>query len=614
MLFVKESAVELNEFYRETMRALDEEYRDSISRNNIVYRETIFTEQMMDVLSLKGLTVGEPQLCHHQSKYRNATLLLSGFAFSTDENGDGETSEGLQLDLYVSNFVDQPEMPEISDAENQKYAKQCWRFLNECRNGTVSRTIEPSSEVFELAEKIRMNFDRLVQIRIFVLTNGKAKNRFFKPLEVNGKSVTLEVVDLQRLCNYLNSGQPQDEIVVDFQNLCGQPLPCVYVAQDACDYDCILCSVPGEALYRVYEQYGDRLLEANVRSFLQNRKVNRGIQTTLRTEPLRFMAYNNGIVITASMVQRVKNENGYSLSGLQGMQIVNGGQTVASLFFTRKKYPETALSKVRIVAKILFLRQPATESETAENLHEDFISNVSIFSNSQNAVRAADLSSNRAFHVQMEQLAESVYCPDGKTRWFYERSLGKFNVMLSRLGTTPARLKKLKEERPAQKKLTKTDLAKYLFSWEQKPHLVSLGAQKNFEKFMQEQEVRPLEVTQDFFRSCASKAILFTMAHKALKGHVEAFLANVTTYLIAQVSRQFGDVLNLKRIWDRQALSPEFQAQLLTWGLEVRAHLQETANGRMISEWAKKPECWEAFLTRPLTPPAGSIPELRPMS
>ena len=64
-------------------------------------------------------------------------------------------------------------------------------------------------------------------------------------------------------------------------------------------YRAFLTLIPGHMLRSIYSDFGSRLLERNVRSFLQARgKVNRGIRDTIASEPDRFLAYNNGITLT----------------------------------------------------------------------------------------------------------------------------------------------------------------------------------------------------------------------------------------------------------------------------------------------------------------------------
>jgi len=443
-----------------------------------------------------------------------------------------------------------------------------------------------------------------------VLTDRQAKAKFFKPLEVKGKTVKLEVMDIERLHRHWAEGKPRDEIVMDFAEICGAGLPCVYVPRVQEDYDSALTVFPGEALRFVYEKYGPRLLEANVRSFLSaTGKVNKGIRDTLREAPERFMAYNNGIVVIADEVRLGKTEDGTpAISWMKGMQVVNGGQTTASIYFTKKKNPEVDLSRVRVPAKILILHTTDMEQE------EVLISSISRYANSQNAVRQADLSANKPFHVQIEKLSNTVYCPDGVGRWFYERAAGSYNVLLAREGTTPARLRQLKEAIPTVRKITKTDLAKYLNAWDQKPYLVSLGSQKNFERFMVSVEDRESEAGMpdvQFYKHMIAKAIIFKTAHKLVRPMFPAFQANVAAYLVSVVSKLVGEKFDFDRVWQQQELSPLMKEQLKVWAVEVNDALHRSAGGRMVSEWAKKTECWSFVMGRSYSAELTDIPEIR---
>ncbi len=371
--------------------------------------------------------------------------------------------------------------------------------------------------------------------------------------------------------------------------------------------------VAGETLRLVYEKYGARLLEANVRSFLSvTGKVNKGIRDTLRDDPERFMAYNNGIVVVADEIRLGETtDGGPGILWLKGMQIVNGGQTTASIYFTKKKMPEIDLKYVRVPAKIIILR---SLDETAEDA---LISDISRYANTQNTVRQSDLSANKPFHVAMERLASSTYCPDGVGRWFYERATGSYNTMLTREGTTPTRLKHIKEVvTPPSRKIIKTDLAKYLNAWNCKPNFVSLGSQKNFERFMdslREEEGKPSAPLPDVatYKAMIAKAIIFKKTHTLVRPMFPAFQGNVAAYLVSLIADRLGGRLDLDRIWIQQDISPALKEQIKLWATEVNGVLHRTSKGKMISEWAKKPECWEAVRSATYSPVRNGIPELR---
>lgn len=590
----------LQEFLAETQAEVRAQMSDGSP-----FAELVFSEVVMQHLSDAGMTF-EPVVCHYQAEVGRgrAKLRLTGYAMSDDAD---------QLDLFVSLYEGVENIVPIADQETTSAAEQCLRFLSLCASGKMAAEIDPSQEAHLLALNIQEIYNDLDQVRVFVLTDRQAKSKSFKPRDVGGKLVKLEVMDIERLYRHRSEGKPRDELVIDFSQVSGSPLPCVFVPGETGDYDYALTAIPGEALRFVYEKFGPRLLEANVRSFLsvKAKGVNAGIQNTLRSAPERFMAFNNGIVLVADEMRLDRAADGSpGILWLRGMQIVNGGQTTASIFFAKKKYPDTDLSKVRVPAKIIVMKEDEPAKEEA------LVSDISRFANSQNAVRQSDLSANKPFHVDVERLSLSVYCPDGIGRWFYERAAGSYNTLLAREGTTPAQLRKLKEAVPTSRKITKTELAKYAMAWARQPDVVSLGTQKCFDRFMAslaEAETAGNPVVPDvtYFKRLVAKAILFKKVHSTARPLVQAFLANVAAYTVALVSEVYGDDFELDMVWVNQGVSSQFVDQVAIWAREVNDRLHETAKGKMISEWAKRPECREAMFSRPFSPPFCQVPEVR---
>lgn len=591
--------MELIDFFRQTQA----EVRERINNpdGGTPYEEQAFTEIVMQHMAEIGMTF-EPVACHHETSFGNARLRVSGYALSDDTD---------QLDLFVSLYSGTDELKSIADSETKKATEQCLRFLKGCAEGKLLKTMDESSDAYALAISIKGCYPSLDQIRIYVLTDQQATTKNFQSREISSKTVKLEVMDIQRLHRHWMEGKPRDEIAINFEEVAGSALPCIYVQGEMSDYDYALTVIPGDVLRFVYEKYGARLLEANVRSFLSvTGKVNRGIKETLINNPEHFMAYNNGIVILADEIRLETAVGGLpGILWMGGMQIVNGGQTTASVYFTKKKEPKTDLKRVRIPAKIIILRSDDAEAE------ENMISAVSRYANSQNVVRQADLSANRPFHVEIEKLANTTYCPDGTSRWFYERAAGSYNTLLAREGTSPAKLRQIKEKIPSSRKITKTDLAKFLSTWDQKPDQVSLGSQKNFVALMNSLDVEnspwPQQPDVLFYKQMIAKAILFKAAQKLVRPAFKAFQANVTTYLIALLSHRLGDRLDLERIWLQQDVSPQLKQQMLTWAQSVNRILHESAKGRMVSEWAKKAECWEAVRKGSYNQILDGIPELK---
>ena len=273
--------MELTDFIRETQAAVRAQINDGA-----LYAELVFSEIVMQHLSEIGMT-SDPVICHHTGRVGNAIFRLTGYAISDDTE---------QLDMFVSLYEGVDALVKVTDQETKTAAEQCLRFLTRCVDGKMEGELDPSSDVYSLSLTIREVYNHLNQIRIFVLTDKIASSKTFKSREVGKKTVQLEVMDIERLFRHCSEGKPRDELIVDFLQVSGAPLACVYVPGEFEDYHYALAAIPGESLRFLYEKYGARLLEANIRSFLsvRGKGVNAGIQTTLRNEPEKFMAYNNG--------------------------------------------------------------------------------------------------------------------------------------------------------------------------------------------------------------------------------------------------------------------------------------------------------------------------------
>lgn len=592
----------------EFLHKVQQEVRDEIAaRENepgeeAVFPETVFTETVTRHMAEIGMTF-EPQACPFRAKIGNAILRLSGYALSEDMD---------QLDLYISLFVGASELTAIPDAETLRAAEQCARFLKQCVEGKLAAEMDESHDAYPLVKTIEHAYAGLEQIRIYILTDGRAKTRNFQSRQIQGKTVKLEVMDIERLFNHWQSGKPRDELVISFNEVCGGSLPCVWVGGEGSDeYDYAMTVLPGEALRYLYEKYGARILESNVRSFLsQTNTVNKGIRDTLRDQPERFMAYNNGVVIVAdeAKIER-SSDGGPGISWLKGMQVVNGGQTMASIFFSKKKNPAIDLRPVRVPAKVIVLRRSDAVTEDA------LIADISRYANSQSAVKASDHYANKPFHVTLEKLALSTYCPDGVSRWYYERASGSYKVMLEREAKRPSDLKRLQTSMPSTRKLTKTDFAKYLCAWMQLPDLVSIGGQKAFPIFMNLMTTPSAEGTvalpdADDYKKMIAQVIIFKAATRLINPRFPAFKANVAAYTVAVLSKLLGQRIDLGVIWQNQALSDGLGKQIIIWSEEVNVLLHSSANGRMVSEWAKKKECWAVLAEHRYSAPISDIAEV----
>jgi hypothetical protein len=458
--------------------------------------------------------------------------------------------------------------------------------------------IEPSNtEASDLARRIHDIHDQIEVLRVVLISDGLTGLRSFDLKDAkDGTRVVVDLYGIERLHRILGDGLTRDDIVLDMVAQTGKPLPCLEASSGEGEYDAYLAAIPA-LLADVYEKYGTRLLELNVRAFLgvRGRKsVNAGLRHTILEEPGRFLAYNNGIVATADEIEISDEAGAMGIKTLRGLQIVNGGQTTASLHRARKQ-DKSNLDGIVVPAKIIKVK--------AENL-DPMVAAVSRSANSQNTIQPADFSANDPFHVAIETLANNTWLPDQKGRWFYERARGSYGAAELKASFRASERRRFANETPKDRRFSKTDVAKYLNTWDGLPHLVSFGNQKNFQSFMQGlKEHCPDGFAPDdsWFRSFVAKAILFRTVQAIVKaGKFPAYQANISAYTVALISSKSGGRFDFERIWTHQAVSKELRTMIEEWTVAIDRRLRETAKARMSTEWAKKADCWEALRDTPL--------------
>jgi hypothetical protein len=568
--------------------------------------ELVFAEMVMEHVAEAGISEA-PTVCHWTGTIGKSRLRITGYSLSSDETS---------LDLFVTHYFGTEELNELRDPDALSTANEGIRFLFRAATGALDARIDPTHPVRDLVATIRSRWSDLDRLRVFVITDAKTKTKAFSHKEVHQKMVSVQAMDIERLYRHTD-GKPRDELAVSFVQSIGRPLPCVHVPDPDADYEYALAAIPGKVIRDLYLRFGVRLLEANVRTFLGAKKpTNKGIVETLKREPEHFLAFNNGLVLVCDEAIFERTEDGsLGIAFLRGLQIVNGGQTTSTIYFASRDDRTIDLSHVMVPVKIIILKG------SQEDARERLISKVSRFANSQNAVKMSDLSANRPFHVQLEKIANETWCPDGATRWFYERAAGSYNVMLLRDGTTPAKRRNLKEMIPPKRKLTKNDIAKYHEAWRRKPNQVALAGEKNFAAFMaaldDDPTIVPAPLDARWYRAMISKVVLFKEIEAMIKTKEakEVFRqgwVNIATYVVSILSERLGDRIDLEQIWTRQGLSPGLRVLLWEWALVVNSEFGRLAPGQQISEVAKRADTWARIRSADFPPPKGSISELRP--
>ena len=529
--------------------------------------------------------------------------------------------DGYELDeaddsirLLIAEFSGDEKLETITKTRAEIVFSQLKAFLEESASGNIwNTTLGESAETRELASLIEQKHLKkpdqarsVTRYRLYLITDLALSDRVkdLQNSDMDGVPIEFHIWDVGRLKAVSSSILGTEELEIDFTQFSQDGLLCLR-ASETPEYDGYLCTIPGDILAQLYDKFGSKLLEGNVRSFLSaNRGVNLQIQKTIRAEPSNFFVYNNGISATATSAEVKETASGLRLISAKYLQIVNGGQTTASLNAAKKK-DNADLSLIHVPMKLSVVKTRNTEMLDA------MIQNIARASNSQNKVNEADFFSNHPFHRAIERHARAIKAPAAEgaqfnTHWFYERARGQYINEQSKMNL-PQRRAFLREN-PRGQLIIKTDLAKYENSWRQLPHIVSRHAQKNFKNFA---EYIGKEYGMDgrkfdneiYFKSMVAKAISFKFVERMVSSAKDTwyngdYRAQIVTYTIAKLQSAVeeqapGRVLNFMRIWQKQAISAALGKQLEAIAKVVSIAITTPPVAQMnIGEWCKKEDCW----------------------
>lgn len=519
--------------------------------------------------------------------------------FDADEN---EETDSIRIDLFITDFEQRDKLEKIGKTDIDLYFKRLLKFFTESLNNELYTKIDESNAAYRISEYIEDNKERIEEVNLFFFSERAVGEKVsgFNREELDDINIKYHLWDINRFAKLKYSSKKKEPIEIDFVEKYNTPLDCLRASTSTNKMDSYLVVVPGTVLADLYNDYGARLLEQNVRSFLQAKGgVNKGIKSTIIDEPEYFFSYNNGITATAAQIETLQFGDAYKISKLVDLQIVNGGQTTASL--ARAKIKDKAdLSKIFVQMKLSIINY--------DNTDEGLIGRISQYANTQNKVNVSDLSANHPYHVKLEELSRKIWAPPvppshRETQWFYERSRGQYNEQMLKEG----RLGKLKY--PKNQLFNKTDLAKFMMTWDSdEPKWVNMGAQKNFVKFtdlinsLWKKTTFLDTINELYFKKVVSRAIIFKTTEKLVQiqpWYANGYRANIVIYTLAFTSyylKKNDKDLNYAKIWTNQKISEAFENILKNLSKKINNILIDTNNPSRttsnISEWAKKDACW----------------------
>ena len=558
-----------------------------------------FFDRVSELLQEAGETESGTR-AYYEGRFEKKNLKIDGYG------GDPRDAEGV-LSLIICDYFNDETVQSISAADIKPLFAKLTEFLRASRDPKFREGLEEAGAGFGIADMIATTWRSISKIKLILLTNADSRARAdaFAAGSIDGKPVTYNLWDIKRIRKFVEQGLSRDDLKINFLSEFGGGIPLLRASGSEAALVSYLAVIPGKQLAEIYEKWGSRLLEANVRAFLQTKGgVNQGIRKTILEEPHMFLSYNNGIAATAEAVEVRQTDQGLELVTAENLQIVNGGQTTASIHAARK----LAGDKLNDV----FVQMKLSVVPLAK--FEQIVPKISEYANSQNKVNAADFFANHPFHIKIQEMSRRILAPAGDrgyrdSKWFYERARGQYVDERSKL--SEAQRKHFDASYPRAQFFTKTDLAKYENSFNCRPHIVSLGAQKNFGDFAKSLEARwgtdGEAITDSWFRRLIGKAIIF----RALEPIVSAapwyeggYRANIVTYSIAKLVNDMMKIdkaIDLDRIWKTQTIPPALADALRITAAEAQyIILNPVGSVRNIGEWAKKQACWKILGERNL--------------
>lgn len=592
-----------------------EEYRKDFLEDTLATEEneangTVASFVKLCALKLfEGDVIPEYTPCYYQGTgYRNTSLRVDGYAF--DEH-DGA------FYLLTAGFSGEPESETMIGSDAKTILDRCRAFASNSIEHDLASKIEISTEAYDLAALIEDQAKYISKFVVILLTDmslseranlgdseetGKKRKKTKRTgiliaKDITGIDVEYRIWDMPRFYRVFGSGDGHEEIEIDFNEYLKGGIPCLEANHASSNEQCksYLCTVPGQVIADLYDEYGSRMLEGNVRSFLGKRGVNKEIRNTILNEPDMFFVYNNGLAATAKEV-KVKGDH---LLFARDLQIVNGGQTTATLSATRHSNGAD-LSGVSVLMKLT-----QVEPEVATTI----VPIISRSANSQNKVNAADFFSTHEYHVRMEQMSRREFAPakDGaqhETHWFYERARGQYIQATMRM--TKAQERKFATQNPKNQVITKTDLAKVLSAWDLFPHIVSKGAESNFTEFAKRTEAEWEKHKDDFnveyFRNAVSLVIIYRSIDKMIpkqSWYEGGYKANVVAYSTALLHHFIKtnypeERLDLNKIWQKQKCPDVLIEQLSVIAeLVYRCITSDDRSVQNVTQWCKQESCWK---------------------
>lgn len=590
----------------------------------------------------------------------NHVMRADGYCFD-------ETDHSLVL--VISDFQDSHDTDNLTMSRVDDLYWRMYYFLNEICNGRMEDYFDDSDDILKVARLIRKRMnaladdpEQILKVKLYIITNKdlspdllnqnlletkirKTKGqksvkttKKIKKSDFEGKPLEINLWSPERFYEKEKSLN-NDPIVIDFEtDYHSVGIPCIKgnIGENL-GYEAYIAIIPGKLLADIYINHGSKVLEGNVRAFLGtsgSKSVNSGIRRTINNEPNKFFTYNNGIATTAADVETQEIDGQLYITKIVDLQIINGGQTTASLAEAVLKKTNTELDGIFVPMKLTVIDDRETENEDGVRFYDQMVQAIAKYANSQNKVTAADLFSNDPFHIWMEKSSKRWLAPSAKyaipTGWYYERSRKRYQQELFKIKSVVDQ-KRFQAKFPKDQLITKEQLGMYLTTMAQRPHIVAKGKNFVIKEFntiiTQEYRANKAVFNEFYFKKCICAAIIYRTVDNYLETNKDSakkqtgfwykaggYKLDIVPYSVAKILHSIpkGYTLNWDYIWNHQMVSPAFMREIELVTKMTNDFICDS-HGIIVTEYCKKEDTWVTFRdTVPYTPSDRFIDELMP--
>lgn len=503
-------------------------------------------------------------------------------------NGHGE----LDLHIFVTDYERRVKVEKITKEEVKKLSSEAYYFIYNAGEESFKNQLSRERSAYEVCNQIIKNKAQISSVFIWILSNRFANEEYSQRANITlwGQPVELvqRVVDLSYLAD---SDAERAHSFLDFSPVGGIDVLKLNLGDNS-QFDCYLASIPANYLVQIYSAYGTRLIEKNVRAYLGNKKANKGIESTIKEAPETFVALNNGLVMVAEDVETSLGK----LKKLKNFQIVNGGQTTATLYYTFKaaermkkkeegKRIKDNFAKIQVPLKIVRIKKTNLESNGF-----DFAAQIPIAANTQNAIKASDLSASVKYYQEFEKISRELTTSNGD-HWFFERARGSYKAEEAKFIGQRKGMNLFRATCPKEKMFDKTDLAVSALCWDLKPKSACKGAQLAFLEFNEGVKERIPDVKE--VKELICKWMVFSTLERRLKEDNFKNPRTIVNYSIYLFSKKYRNRIDWSEIWSLQEVPEEILYPLTELAKKLDQIIRRNMGNQMINMFARKDQCLE---------------------